>query len=1800
MATRLDLLRKAFGAWILGASLPWLLAPPTFAAGELTLLDDFSTQMGGSEQLSTTGADLFGDSTDVYTGATGFSVTDVSLPGNSSLPVAVQRSMQASDQGRNNTYLVWTRFDVPHLSGVFTEEDGWVTQAAHEPSQLRCSFTGGQPNPPEVFETKDNTMWDSGEYWHGNHLNMPGGGSQLMQVAPSTDANAPTDGAAYHWVTRNRWYFSCLPSTQNGVPGEGFLGVAPDGKRYFFNRIVRAPTFIEALQKRGDGGTQVFLNRDEIWILVTRVEDQFGNWVNYNYSGDDLTSIVANDGRQLTLNYATPGGRLSSVTDGTRTWTYAYTTVAIPGDPDWTSVISVTHPDGTVWRSTIPTPGIQWSSPSSCSSTSPTLTGQSVVTIEHRSGAVGTFTLRPLRTGLSHVFYNPVTYPCWQLPRYFDGVALYQKQITGPGLTPLVWTYTYGPANDCHDNMESFRAPCTASSPTTRTIEVTGPTYYTRYTYGNKWHDTDAMLLRVETGANASSILKDEQRTWHTFPNVGLTPLMAGDSYRGVVNRVLEVQSIVQDGATYQTTNSNWDPYGKPQTIVESGPNGGSRTTQLTYYNNRVKWVIGQVATSSSAGKSSSKTFDANGNVQTATDDGVQTSFTYHADGNLASIQHPRTLVHSFSNYKRGTPQSESQPEAVTASRVVNDAGFITSETDGELHTQSFTQDSAGRVTAVDYPLGNDMSIVYSGPNKLTKTTTRGSLIQVTQYDALRRPVSKTTAGVTTTYEYDAAGRLLFQSNPNDSIGTRFEYDALGRTTKVTNPDSTFRTVQYGAGSVTERDERLNVTTSTYRAYGNPDDALLMGIATPIAAANVTFTRFPNGNVMSMTQGGSTRSFTYDSRNFPLTQSDPETGTTQFEFDDAGNMTARTVGGVRTDFEYDGFNQVKRITFSDGSPQITRTYWKTGQLRTVGTSDATRTFGYDANDNVLTEQLTIGATTLTASYGYNGNDQMSTVTYPVSGRVVNYAPDALGQPTQVSGYVTAVSYWPSGRTRQIDYVNGLVTNYDENSRLLPRTFQARRGSFYYINSTYGYDAAGNLTSVADTVDSTMNRSLDYDGLDRVTVAGGPWGTGTIGYDGRNNVTNQALGSFNLSYSYDAQNRLSSTSGSRSATYSYDALGNVTNAGGMAFTYDAFPNMKCANCNGGAARTDYKYDGLGNRVTVTSGGTTTYEFLSVNGDLLVEYTPSQSDRLIEYIYLNGDRIAQRASDQTSPTPLSPIATALTANATGGVVVGVNVGGSAPAGTVAFSKQAIALGSAFVSGGQASVETGGLSPGLNTITAQYSGDNVNSGNSISFDVTVTVPLPGVPASITVPTSSITGSYAIDWGASSGWVTAYELYEATNASFTGQTLANGGGTARTASISGRSNGTYYYRVRACNPGGCSGYLAGSNAAVVTLPPSTPSSITVPASSTTGAYSISWASSTGTVTAYELYEATNASFTGATVAYSGTGTSVNLTGRTKATYYYRVRACNVGACSGYQTGANPISVTATPGAPASISFTPSTSTNGAYTVDWGISSGTVTAYELYESTSSTFSPQTNVYSGTLRTKSISGKTDGSYYYRVRACNTPIDCSAYQAGATAVTVRIAPSAPSSISVPTTNTTGGYPVTWGAASGTVTAYQLYEATNSSFTGETLVISTTLLSFGTSGKINGTYYYRVRACNTVVSCSGYAPGPNVVTVTLPSGPTAPLNLRKSPSTGTGNIYTILWDPPAQGTASYYILEQSISGVSGPFTPFPQINAPTTSKNFNQSCGEYTYRVKACASGGTCSGYSNTTTKRVCNN
>jgi len=183
-----------------------------------------------------------------------------------------------------------------------------------------------------------------------------------------------------------------------------------------------------------------------------------------------------------------------------------------------------------------------------------------------------------------------------------------------------------------------------------------------------------------------------------------------------------------------------------------------------------------------------------------------------------------------------------------------------------------------------------------------------------------------------------------------------------------------------------------------------------------------------------------------------------------------------------------------------------------------------------------------------------------------------------------------------------------------------------------------------------------------------------------------------------------------------------------------------------------------------------------------------------------------------------------------------------------------------------------------------------------------------------SLSAPGFNNTGSFTVSWGGV-GSATSYVLDEQVNGG--SWTMVQDSG-ATSWGASGRGTATYGYRARACNIAGCSGYSATVSTPVV-LPPGSAPGISVPGTSTSGTYTVSW-NGVSAATRYPLEEQVNGG-TWTLVQDNGAG-SWSPTGKTPATYGYRIRACNDGGCSGYSGTASIVVSNPVPASPTNVRF--------------------------------------------------------------------------------------------------------------------------------------------------------------------------------------------------------------------------------------------------------------------------------------
>jgi len=130
------------------------------------------------------------------------------------------------------------------------------------------------------------------------------------------------------------------------------------------------------------------------------------------------------------------------------------------------------------------------------------------------------------------------------------------------------------------------------------------------------------------------------------------------------------------------------------------------------------------------------------------------------------------------------------------------------------------------------------------------------------------------------------------------------------------------------------------------------------------------------------------------------------------------------------------------------------------------------------------------------------------------------------------------------------------------------------------------------------------------------------------------------------------------------------------------------------------------------------------------------------------------------------------------------------------------------------------------------------------------------------------------------------------------------------------------------------------------------------------------------------------------------------------------------------------------------------------------------------------------------------------------------------------------PSAPTLNDPGTTDTDGSYTVSWSSVSG-ATSYTLEEDTSGSFSSPAVVYSRSGTSTQITGRSNGTYYYRVNACNAC-GCSGWSnvgdievdiPGGNIITVDDSGG--ADYTTIQEAVNNAGSGYTIKVRPGTYG-------------------------------------------------------------------
>jgi len=777
------------------------------------------------------------------------------------------------------------------------------------------------------------------------------------------------------------------------------------------------------------------------------------------------------------------------------------------------------------------------------------------------------------------------------------------------------------------------------------------------------------------------------------------------------------VASVTHDGVAwnYSYTNLRTDPAGGSwlyDSLTVTGPNGYSQTYAM------------HVVTDSMGSFDSPAPVHQHSELTSVTDAlGRTTSYGFDPNSRPVSITQPEgdridLAYDDWGNVftKTTTPKPGSGQAAVTETAYVDTLNCASSGYPVLCYRPAYTRDGAGRQTDYVYNSSGQVTektepadangvrrktyVTYDATSGLSRPTvvrvcgditTCGTVDEVrteyTYWGATMLPATEShvdaRAGVTltTTYSYDAAGRLLSKDGPlpgtDDAV--YFKYDVLGRkiweigaraasgyrvAKKFTYRDADDKVTQTQTGSVTDVVNPVFLVTgervdTTYDGHRNPvRDAVTGSDGLVYALTERSFN--DRGQLICQAQRMNAANFGASTDGCTLTaqgSSGPDR-IVHNAYDAAGQLTQvqkayltslqqnyatyeYTLNGKqkavidannnRAELTWDGFDRQKRWIF----PSPT----------TAGVANQAdyEEYLYDALGNRTSLRKRDG---VTLTYAYDGMNRLTQKNVPTS--VSGGAGYSVYYGYEVRGLQTFARFGSASGP-------GISTGYDGFGRIASTTTTMDGTA---RTNSYQYDALGNRTRLSTSSGYVMNWTYDATGAMTAMLDGNNERLALIGYDAagrRQALTLTSAGASSAAYGYDAVNRLTSLShdlsggafdqsltfgynpasqivtktaandGYASNTaynvarpYSVNGLNQYTAAGGAAFTYDANGNLTADGVN------TYVYDAENRLVSRSGGVALSYDpngrLWQVNGPSGVTGFTYDGDRLIEE--LNG--------------------------------------------------------------------------------------------------------------------------------------------------------------------------------------------------------------------------------------------------------------------------------------------------------------------------------------------------------------------------------------------------------------------------------------------------------------------------------------------------------------------------------------------------------------------------------------------------
>ena len=745
---------------------------------------------------------------------------------------------------------------------------------------------------------------------------------------------------------------------------------------------------------KGDYSTLV-KNGDSTWTItepdglrrnfdssgnVTTLMDKYGNTLTFGYTNGKLTSVTDPSSRTVSIGYDPTSGKLTTITDpNNKAYSLAYPsgkldTVTLPGGDQWGYTYNASN--GLLETKTDP----------ALFMTTYYYTGQKVTSAKD-----------PNQKTRGYGF--AASAPVGKIPDIYQIATIPAKSFTFTDKDQNSWPITY---DTLSENIRTKADPLTNTTSYTYyqnglTKSVTKPplsgisytTFYTYDTMGNVSSETEPLNLVADfnnldpntvVDPATDSRIKDKLLLSYTYDLTNTNPAFRNlitrmDDKRGP-NVITTTYAYSVDGSGYlvttvtdptmATTVTRYYSSGKIKDVTDAN----QKVTTYSYYDNTsgnqsgfLKTVVTPdgITTSYFDPTGSNVAYDANGNnvwyavldkdgvlrktVISVYDDrnrlstvttrvtgqaDIVTTYGYDGNDNVNSVKdaEQKETKYLFDFNRQTTKITDARSKdtnliygGTSCPSCGNGADKLTEVKDANQHSTTYSYDTAGRLEYESDPMGKKYHYTYHPNGKLDKKYNATSGSDVLQV----------------TYSYNNRGQLTGKQYADNGTtpSASYDYDSNGRLQSAGNGNIGYTFSNYTGGSYKGR--LKNVTDITHNRTVSYNQYDKLGQRQQVAYSGPT--------------GSRTINYQYDDANRPWIISIASKAFT-YLYDKLGRRdTISYPNGVTVKHGYDDLERLSKIKHSTSTATITFANYsgfdKTGSRKNKITPNGTETYHYD-------------------------------------------------------------------------------------------------------------------------------------------------------------------------------------------------------------------------------------------------------------------------------------------------------------------------------------------------------------------------------------------------------------------------------------------------------------------------------------------------------------------------------------------------------------------------------------------------------------------------------------------------------------------------------------------------------------------------------------------------------------------------------------------------------------------------------------------------------------------------------------